>query len=138
MWLVRGRGGVAPILPTTPAVSIQPTDRRRGWGWLQRQRSSSGAVLVHRQQGAGRVCNSNVICFPFPSPTRVAIHFCAEQILSHVSSRAVLSSGPRATFMKRPFRYAGLVLTLIAGGVAAQDQSKPATPAEQHQSLLKE
>ena len=40
--------------------------------------------------------------------------------------------------MKRPFRYAGLVLALIAASVAAQDQSKPATPTETYQALLKE
>jgi hypothetical protein len=40
--------------------------------------------------------------------------------------------------MNRPLRYAGFVLGILAAGVAAQDQGKPATPAEQHQALLKE
>ena len=40
--------------------------------------------------------------------------------------------------MKRPFRYRGLVLALFAINVAAQEQSKPTTPTEQYQALLKE
>ena len=40
--------------------------------------------------------------------------------------------------MKRLFRYAGFVLAFVAAGVEAQDQGKPATPAEQYQALLKE
>ena len=40
--------------------------------------------------------------------------------------------------MKGLLRYAGFVLAFVAAGVAAQDQGKPATPAEQYQALLKE
>jgi AhpC/TSA family protein len=36
------------------------------------------------------------------------------------------------------FRYSGFALAMVAIGVAAQDQDKPATPAEQYQALLKE
>jgi arylamine N-acetyltransferase len=48
------------------------------------------------------------------------------------------SFGGSATFMNRTLRYAGFVLGILTAGVAAQDQGKPATPAEQHQALLKE
>ena len=40
--------------------------------------------------------------------------------------------------MNRLFRHAGCVLALAAAGVAAQDQGKPAAPAEQYQTLLRE
>src|SRR5262245_3445164 len=40
--------------------------------------------------------------------------------------------------MNRVFRYSGFLLAIVAVGVAAQDPSKPATPAEQYQTLLKD
>jgi hypothetical protein len=39
--------------------------------------------------------------------------------------------------MKRPFRYAGCVLAIVAGTFAAQAPRHPTTPVEQYQELLK-
>src|SRR5262245_51086623 len=44
----------------------------------------------------------------------------------------------RATFVNRLFRHTGLIFVFVATSVAAQDQSKTATPAEQYRSLHKE
>jgi hypothetical protein len=40
--------------------------------------------------------------------------------------------------MKRLLRYTGSILVFVATGVVAQDEGKPAMPAEQYQALLKE